>query len=257
MAGLALVYSKELIKELDMIPVYYPGTSVKPGDVLSFKHVNLFGKPQPIGAFTKEASLTDYFEIETEKDKIPQPIRFTSKEGVSLEFDGTVDVGQLGKGQLKIKFTKSGTTFLAAIDMAQERIKNLDKLKSGLFRIRNKFYGDWSKSYIVNSVRVASKAIIMQSSSTSGELTIDGDVKNLQPGSPVNIDTSLKLSVSFYKDASFLKEWSDDVEIFFGLSRFRKTFTGGWKLGHNLAPTNSTDWELASVYPDEVDFSDE
>ena len=38
MAGLAIMYSKELIRELDMIPVYFPGTSVKPGDVLTFKH---------------------------------------------------------------------------------------------------------------------------------------------------------------------------------------------------------------------------
>lgn len=255
MDGLAIMYSKELIRELDMIPVYYPGTPVKPGDVISFKHFNIFGKPQPIGTFTKEASLSDYINIDTESDKDPQPIRFASRDGVSVEFDGNVDVGALGKGQLKISFTKAGTIFLAATGMGLERIKDLDQLKRELVRIKNKFTGDWNKSFIVTSVRVASRAIVMQSGSASGSLTIDGEAKNIQPGSPAEIDASIKLSVSAFKDASCLKDWSKNVEVFFGLSHFRQKGDGSVTLKHRMAPTVSTDWELSSVYPDEVDFS--
>jgi hypothetical protein len=256
MAGRAIMYCRELIKELNMIPVYYPGTPVKPGDVLAFRHFNLLGKPQPISTFTKEFSLSDYFKIDTEKDKEPEPIRFASKEGVSLDFDGSVDVGEFGKGQLSIKFSKSGSTFLAATGVTLERIQNLEKLRSDLVRIKNRYSGDWSKSFIVTSVRVAAKSIIMQSSSENGALVIDGNARNLQPGSPAEIEASLKLSVSSYKDASFLKDWSDNVEIFFGLSRFRKRYTGEWGFRHSLAPTKSADWELSSVYPDDVDFSE-
>lgn len=256
MAGLAIMYSKELIRELDMIPVYYPGTSVKPGDVLTFKHNNIFGKPQPVGSFKKEASLTDYFDIETEIDSDPDPIRFASQQGVSIDFDADVDVGSLGKGRLNINFSKSGSLYMVAAGMKQERIKNTEKLKSNLVRIKNKFTGDWSKSFIVISVRVAERSMSMQSNSANGSLVIDGNAKFLQPGSVGPINASLKIGVSAYKDASFMKDWSPNVEVFMGLSRFRKKFSGSWSLGHGFAPSRSDEWELSSVYPDEVDFSE-
>ena len=257
MAGLAVTYSKEIIKELDMIPVYYPGTMVKPGDVISFKHFNIFGKPQPVGQFTKEASLTDYFEIGLETDPNLDPVRFSSRKGVSMEFNAKADVGELGKGELKIAFSREGSSFVAATGMKQVRIRNLDKLKGQLMKHKSKFSGDWSKAFIVTSVRTAQKAMMMQSNSNNGSLTIAGEVKQLQTGAAGNLDIGASVTVSSYKDAAFIKEWSDNVEIFFGLSRFRKKFLGGWTVGHAMAPTNSSDWELSSVYPNEVDFSEE
>ena len=39
-----------------------------------------------------------------------------------------------------------------------------------------------------------------------------------------NFDANLSLKISKYKEASFLKDWSDNVSVFFKLVRYRRKF---------------------------------
>ncbi|WP_422348809.1 hypothetical protein [Flagellimonas sp.] len=256
MAGLAKTYSKEIIKELDMIPVYLPGTKIEPGDIITFSHTNALGRPQPIGSFRKETNLihTLGLDLPVATDDGLGAVRFSSRNGVSMEFKAAANAGNVGKGELNVSFTKEGSTYLAATGLSESRIEDMDKLRTNLNKIRNKYTGDWNKSFIVVSVRTAKKALVMQSNSSQGSLTISGETQTLQAGAAGDIKANLKFAVSSFKDAAFIKDWNDDVELFVGLARYRKRFLGSWKLGHGFAATRNADWEMATVYPDELDF---
>lgn len=258
MAGLAKTYSKEIIKELDMIPVYLPGTKIEPGDIITFSHANVLGRTQPIGSFRKETNLIKNLglDLPVANDDGLGAVRFSSRKGVSMEFKAGANAGNVGDGELNVSFTKEGSTYLAATGLSEARIDDLDKLRTNLNQIRNKYTGDWNNSFIVISVRTAKKALVMQSNSSEGSLTISGETKTLQAGAVGDIKADLNVSVSSFKDAAFIKDWNDDVELFVGLARYRKRFLGGWELGQGFAKTKNADWEMVSLHPNEIDFSE-
>lgn len=214
--SLAITYCKEIIRELKQIPVYIPGREVNIGDVIMFTK----NKRKPIGDFTRYVNLKDLdIDIETTKDKSPDPITFSSRRSVSFDFSANADAGGAGKGSLQVKFSKEGSTYLTGANIVMEEATNLLKLKEDLMAHRDKL--DWIDYFIVVGVTRAEKALIMQSSSNSAELGLEGDVKALTPGNPSGLDTGLKFAVNKSKDAAFLKDWADDVAIFFRVVKYK------------------------------------
>ncbi len=255
--GLAKDYCKEIIKELDKIPVFLPGTPVKVGDVITFGKG--FIKPRPIGSFSPVTKLSELgIEIEVEEDNEPDPYLYASKGAVGVSFVADANAGSSGKGKLDINFRKEGSTYLAAVDCRVDSIKDTSDLDVMLEPHKNKI--DWKNCFIVTSVTVAKKALIMQSNSESATLSVEGDVKGLQTGTDVDINASASVNIKTYTDSSFIKDWSDEVTVFFTLARYRKKFLGNWGLKSKSAMfiNDSYDsYELTPLYPEDIFWDEE
>lgn len=80
--------------------------------------------------------------------------------------------------------------------------------------------------FVFISVTTAAKALIMQSNTDTATLEISGTVKNLVPtgSGERDIDATLNLKISKYNEASFIKDWSANVPVFFTLVRLKKKF---------------------------------
>lgn len=224
-------YCKEIAKELRQIPVYIPGTAVSAGDIIAFDDTTIFGKPKPLGTFKKIGSLSDFqidIDTETEENNELDSYVFASKGSVNVGFQADVNAAEVGKGTLSINFNKEGATYLSAVDCKETRLKSIVNLEDSLKKHQHKI--EWKNYFIVVSVTVASKAIIMQSNTSSASLEIKGNIQNLQPSSVIDRDLSadIELKISSYKEASFIKDWSSNVPVFFKLVRYKKRFLGEW-----------------------------
>lgn len=212
-------YCKEIIRQFQKIPVYLPGEFVQVGDVIFFNNAGLFGS-KPIGTFKKRTSLSNLgIEFPTLTDPDPRPYKFSSVGSVSMEFTSEGEVTNQAKGQLDIAFTKEGATYLVAVDCLTTAIDDLLTVERQLANHVDAL--DWSSHYIVVAVTVASRSLIMQSNSSSASLSIKGEVKAFDTGSVEMPNIDAALSVKSYKDASFIKDWSNNVAVFFELVRFR------------------------------------
>jgi hypothetical protein len=212
-------YCNEIIRQFGKVPVYLPGEFVQLGDIIFFQHKGLFG-PRPIGDFNKRTSLQNLkigFQANTDPD--PQSFKFSSEGSVSMEFTSAGDIQNQAKGQLDISFNKTGATYLVAIDCATSYIDDLLHVEEQLADHIDAL--DWSSHYIVVGVSVARKSLVMQSNSSSAKLTISGEVKSFDANHAEMPNVSASLAVKAYKDASFLKDWSDNVELFIDLVRYK------------------------------------
>jgi hypothetical protein len=216
-------YCKEIIKELDKIPVYLPGTPVSPGDILRFGDYEARGKP--IGSFVHYTSLSKYdIRFDIQEDNDPDPYLYSSKNSVGVKFTADANATTNIGGKLDVTFSREGATYFAAIDCTLQSIKDLSSIESqlNLAKTDPKIGG----CYLVVSVTTAKKALIMQSNSRSASLTLDGNVQGLQPSTGTKVDASLKVNISSYKDSSFIKPWSDNVTVFFSLGYLSKNDDG-------------------------------
>ena len=102
----------------------------------------------------------------------------------------------------------------------------------------------WNETFLVTSVTIASKALIMQSSTKSGSLNISGDIKGLITGSAADISGTSQIGIRNFKESSLIKPWSDNVTVFFGLHRFTKS-TFGYK--PNLVVSRMSPFETLEV----------
>jgi hypothetical protein len=236
--SLAIKYCKEIARELKQIAVYRPGTSIAPGDIIDFARNSPFGVPRPIGEFKKVGTLQDFnikAPTETEKESDSDSYVFASKGSVSVSFEAAAEAGKFGQGKLTIGFSREGSTYLSAIDCRETRIKSVITLEEELKEHRSSI--DWKEYFIVVSVTVASKALIMQSNTSSANLEIIGEVKNLTPTtSPLrDLNANIDLKIAKYKEASFIMDWSNNVPVFFKLVRYKKKFLGPWDLSAKRA----------------------
>lgn len=217
-------YCKEISRELGKIPVYLPGAPVQIGDIIEF---GIDGqKRKPIGTFKHVSDLKSLgVHYDVREDRHPDPYKYASKGGVEISFNADAQAGDLGKGELKIAFKKEASIYLAAVDCTENLITDLTVLKEQLKPHIDKY--DWKNCFIVTALMSAKKALIMQSNSTNASLVITGEVKGLNPGdSGLKVDSGIDLKVNSYKDSSFIKDWSDDVSVFFTLATFSKMATG-------------------------------
>lgn len=252
--SLALSYCREIADQLEQIAVYLPGEDVNAGDVIEFQN----GKP--IGSFSKR---TDLFEmglmISKEETQTKRSYLYATKGGVSTKFEMQGGVGKVGGGKLSVNYTKEGSIFLSAIDCKQERLKNIAGLEDLLASLQEKL--DWNKYYIVSEVLRASKAFVMQSSNSAASVVFKGDVKGLQPqiGNFLQengeLHAGLKFQTTTYENASFIKDWSDDVAVFMKLVRYKSNWFGNYQLKGGIESTSGQgehQFAIAEVDPKEV-----
>jgi hypothetical protein len=232
--SLALSYCQELARELRQIAVYLPGVEVATGDIISFKEGNFFG-PKPIGPFQKVANLTDLnIQLEIEEDQNPYSYVYASKGSVNVSFSASASAGTQAEGKLAVNFSKEGATYLSAVGCKQKRFKDISSLDEILHPHKTEI--DWKQCFVVIAVTVAARALIMQSNTSSASLEMEGQVKGLQPipGGAIlnngNVNANINLKINSYKEASFIKDWSDNVAVFFQLVRYKKKLLGGYDI---------------------------
>jgi hypothetical protein len=251
--SLAKIYCKEIIKELDKIPVYLPGTPVNPGDIITF------GRTRPIGSFSQVSSLLSLgIQLQERTDADPDPYLYSSKGAVGVSFTSDASTGNTGDGKLEITFNREASTYFAAIDCGVTSFVDISTLPQQLEPHRNRI--DWKSCFIVTAVTIAKKALIMQANSQNASLTIEGNVKGLQTGADLKINASISVKIDKYKDSSFIKDWSENVTVFFSLATYRKKPSGDWKFTTKRAMFLNQDsdiFELSSIYPHNLLEEDE
>lgn len=251
--NLAKTYCKEIINGLDKIPVYLPGTPINVGDIITFGKG--FIKPRPIGSFdpiSKLSSLGVDYKVQDDEGASDSYF-YTSNGAVGSNFTANVNTATPGEGKLEINFNKEGTIYFAAIDCKVNSIVDTSSLKKQLEPHRDSI--DWKNCFIVTSVTIAKRALIMQSNSQTASLTIEGNVNGLQANGSLDIGADIALKISSYKNSSFIKDWSENVTVFFSLARYRKKFLGDWGIATKRAMyTNeiADSYELTPVYPDDL-----
>lgn len=258
MAGLQIEYSKEIAKELTKIAVVLPGQKISVGDVITFPFGGSFFGPKPRGSFELVTTLNN-LGINPDMsgdDPDGDPYVFASRKGVEVDFDIDASGGAQASGSLTAKFRKEGSVYFAAIDCTTKQLTNLAQVQIDLNQ--HQYAVIWKDTFVVTSVTTAAKALIMQSSTSSASLTVKGEVKGLVTGSGSDIDANATLSVSNFRSASFVKPWSDNVTVFIGLHRFKKS-----NFGYNpqserslfasqLVSDSDDTYELARVLPHEI-----
>ncbi len=227
MSSLQIEYSKEIAKELGKIAVYLPGEHVEVGDIITFPNgKSLFGKSRPLGSFKKVTSLK---KIGVEYDEptfsnSPDSYRFSSKNVISFDvnFEGEIVKNDLSpnlNSKAKIHFSSKGAMYFLAIECDKKQLDDLASLENKINITSRRLV--WEDTYLVTSITVAKKALIIQSQSKNSEILINGDLQAIK-SEIGKIDSSLKLNVQKQSGDVFLKDWSKNVTVFMDLIRFEK-----------------------------------
>ncbi len=266
--NLAEKYSKEIIKKFDLIPVYLPGTEVKPGDIIDFGSSITKKRKKPIGSFTIYGNLSDYHKVQmkitTSKSQIT-PNLISSKEvsvkpAISGEFPGVVE------GDIKFDFTSKGAFLLYGVDAVENRIDNLFYVRDQLQLLEHK--EDWDRYYIVTSITRCKKALVYASQEKGGTLVIDGIFKEPQimGDELMGLNADVSINVKWKNKAAFSNDWDENVIVFMKLATLKKgeiefinkiNMEGGFQ--RNADAKISTPAELEMVNPKDLleELSDE
>jgi hypothetical protein len=195
MSSLAKQYCKEIVHQLKKTPVYLPGEPVSVGDIISVKTRLIDGKP--LGIYHAVTSLKNLnIPYKVLKDDSPDSYIYSTKNAVGVEFIASADVASKGSGELKVSFNQEGSIFFSAIDCTKERISDSSTLVNLVGAHEESLQDEWEHLFIVTSVTTAKKALIMQSNSQNGGLTISGEVEGLQTGSGINVNANINVSIS-------------------------------------------------------------
>lgn len=234
MSGLQIEYSKEVAKELSKIPIVLPGTPVELGHIIQFPYGNRgvwpFNRPSPRGSFEVVTSLQNLnvqpqiFDNDQSKDTYIFSSRKKVKTESGINTSGKLDPDIGIDGKLIVSFNAVGAVYFAAVGCKTSRITNLDQIQVDLSRHLNKL--TWDRTFLVSSITLADRALIMQASTKTAFLEIAGDINGFKISEISELTASSKIVVSKFKDSSFIKPWSENVAVFFGLHRFTKRTFG-------------------------------
>ncbi|WP_062053959.1 hypothetical protein [Aquimarina longa] len=256
MKSLQIQYSKEVARELGKIAVYLPGEEIEVGDILTFPYgkKGFLKKTAPLGSFQKITSLKNLgiSEVKVQQSKTPDSYRFTSKQAVDLQFGVRVDA-DLGNdtlpkanGELRIKLSAEGAICFFALHCFKTSLDDIMALENEINTKGKKMV--WEDTYLVTSVTIAKKALIIQSNSSSSELTLGGDVQGLQSSSIMKVKTDAKIHIKKQTGDMLIKDWSDEVTVFMDLMKFEKeTFATETK--NSSFTSKSLDTDIIRLQP--------
>ncbi len=225
--SLQIQYSKKIARELGKVAVYLPGEEIKVGDIVQFPHGKGIFRTAPFGSFQKITdlrSLEANYEVKEDLSP-PDSYQLMSENSVDFKFDlgGKVDLGTeelpSGNGKFQLSFSKKGAIFFYALECNKQYINNILNLENEI--VDNGKEMQWDDTFLITSLTIAKKALVVQSISKSSELTIGGDVKNTSTGK-LKLDANAKISLERQKGDMLIKNWSNDVSVFMDVMRFKK-----------------------------------
>ncbi len=257
MSKLQIQYSKEIAKELGKIAVYFPGEHIEVGDIIKFPFgKSLFGKSKPLGTFQKITSLKkigiQYDEPQFSNS--PDTYHFTSKNAIEFKSDietnlslGTDNLPN-AKSALSIEFSSEGAIYFLAIDCDKKELNDLLALEKEINVKGKKML--WYDTYLVTSVTIAKKALILQSRSKSSGIIIEGNIQGINSGN-VNIANNARVNLKNQKGDVFIKNWSDDVTVFMDVVKFEKEIFEA-ETNHRIAKKEAFRIHIKKVSIEEV-----
>jgi len=222
----AEAYCKQIIRDLKRIPIYPPSVERKLGDIIQYR--DRVVKTKPIGSHTLISNLSKLdIEMSVREDKNPAPFKYSTKGATSVSFDTEAGTTSKKTGRLTVNFKKQFSTFLIAIDCVTHSFDNLIDLNEKLEPHKDHSGIDWENCFIVNSITIAKKAFILQVSEKDSVLELEGDVSGLNPANKISpIDASLKFNINKMTSSELLIDRAENINIFFGLLRYKKTNEG-------------------------------
>jgi len=222
--SVAKKYSKSIIKKFDMIPVYYPGEEIKPGDILDFGS-SLFRKAaKPIGTFTNHGNLarTHSVDFEVTESKYPKTINLISSKEVSVKPAIKAVFPGVAEGDIQFDFTSEGSFLLFGIDAIESKIDNLISFRDQLKSLH--ISEDWDRYYIVTSVTVCKKALVYAAQEKGGTLIISAntDALSIVNESLSGLNADVSIDVKWKSKAAFSNDWDDNVTVLMKLAQFKR-----------------------------------
>ena len=218
---LAKKYIRGIYRKFDKLPVYYPGSLIKVGDILSFPGNKPLGEPNGIYGNLREDYLRGEI-IEVYYDNGNLPYNFITNNEVSLEVSGSASAPNLGAGELKFSFSTEGATVLIAEGVNSEGMSDLRQLQSVINLNSQEI--DWNNKFVVTEVETARKALIFQSETKNAELLLKANIENLEiAGEEIyGLDAEIDFRVIRQSGASFIIPWMDNITVFMKLNRVKR-----------------------------------
>lgn len=254
MKGLQISYSKEIAKELGKIAVWFPGTEVKVGDIIQFPYEaeGLLRKNRPFGSFKKISELKQYGVSykSPRQSTSPDPYQYTSQNTVETNANIGAGVEAMGgfskfKAALNLNFKYEGAIYLLAVDCTTTELVDLGEIEKEVNTNGKEL--PWEETYLVTSVTVAKKALVVQSTSKNAGISIEGEAKIIEAGM-ASVNAQAKLSIKSTSGDVFIKNWSDDVSIFMDLVKFERKIFGKEVNGEaNRTSRNTTPLKLQKI----------
>lgn len=227
--SLQILYSKIIAKELGKVAVYLPGEKIDVGDIIQFPKGKGIFKIAPFGSFKK---ITDLKSLNIQCDVISDSdstdsYQFTSENIVEInsnlgkKIETNLDSLPKGSGKMQLSFSKKGSVFFNAIECSKQSLNNIHNLENEINDNGKQLL--WDDTFLVTSVTIASKALVVQSTSKNFQLELNGDIENINSGA-MQLDIAAKINVTKKKGSALIKEWSDNVTVFMDVMRFKKKF---------------------------------
>ncbi|WP_192345897.1 hypothetical protein [Algoriphagus sp. Y33] len=234
---LAKKYVKSISRKFQKLPIYYPGTKVEVGDIISFGK-NIGGGPKKpfgenVGIFGNVVKDTEFGnQIEVEYGALDRFYQFVSENEVSVQAGGTAELPDLAKGEFKFSFNKEGAIVIIASGVELVRMSNLSQLKRVINEATELL--NWREYYIVSGVEIAGTAIVYQSQSKSGELVLKANTENIELfGEDIaGIDAGMDIQIKWSTDNSFVIPDAKNMTLFMKLIRVK---SNGALVGFNKA----------------------
>lgn len=245
--NIANKYSKALINKYDLIPVYLPGTDVKPGHIIDFGS-SFFGVNKPIGSFSIHGHLSGYhgIDINVVESKTKQTFNLVSSKEVSVSPAISGQFPGVAEGDIKFDFTSQGSFVLFGIDGVESRIDDLFSVRDRLRNSTNE--EEWDKYYIVTSVTVCKKALVYAAQEKEGTLIISANTKDLGilGDQLTGISADSSISIKWKNKAAFSTDWEDDVVVLMKLAQFKKGEFKSYDKMFDLKKNNTTGTDISS-----------
>jgi len=225
--SLHIQYSKQIAAALGKVAVYLPGEQIKVGDIVNFPNAEGLFSTAPFGAFVKVTDLERLgvnLQVESDIDS-PDPYQLSSNHAVNMNtsLSGAADLETPalpgGEGTIVLSFSKQGAIFFYALDCTKESLVSIHDLEKEIEDGGKSLL--WKNTFLVTSVTVARKALVIQSISESAEVEIGGKMTGINTGN-LQIAAEAGLTVNKVVGDVFVKDWSDDVTVFIDVMRFKK-----------------------------------
>jgi len=258
MSSLQTSYSKQIAKELGKIAVYLPGEEITVGDIIKFPYGNKLFKNNPTGTFSRVTNLKKLgVTYSKPKESItPDSYQFTSKGSVDVHFnvdaklDSSIPNFPNGETGVKISLSEEGAIFFYAIDCKKKELLDIPSLQNQINDEGKTMV--WDDTFLVTSVTIARKALVIQSNSKYSELILGGDIKGLQGSKALELNVQSKIHIKKQRGNIFIKNWSDEVTVFMDVMRFRKKVFGTKEFNLIDTPFLKDEVELQRVNIEEI-----
>ena len=169
MTSPVMLYQREMHEKLGFFANWFPADPIEVGDV---------GRLEA-GRFRRAASLKELgIEAVAAPSEGGQPVEYTSKEGTKLEVAAGAAMAGLGKGEVKVSFSRESAFVFHASMLRPQRLGNPAAVARDVLAAYDE--GRWEKDWLlVEALHEAEIATILVSQDSTAEVVLSASVSEL------------------------------------------------------------------------------